>query len=354
MPDDPAQQRADKLAHFDPDTNGHFNQGLFGLPFEPAEASLVMLPVPWDATVSYGEGAAHGPYAIWKASQQLDLYDDYRPGLWRKGYAMAPIFRQWQQNSEQCRQQVRGFLAGDDATSAHAIDEACEHLNQQVKEQVQAYLRQHKHVGLVGGEHSVILGCLRALKAHQGAPVAVLQLDAHADLRAAYEGLTYSHASIMYNAVEEGLVNKLVPVGLRDYAEKEASYIRNNPGTISPYTDQALKKGQLEGKNWQALCDAIISELPLQVYVSVDVDGLDPALCPNTGTPVPGGLGFEEAMYLLHRLTERGRQIIGFDLCEVAPGASSTDEWDGNVGARILYHLCNETVYSNQTSREAP
>lgn len=353
MPDDPVQHRADKLAHFDPDTNGHFHQGIFGLPFEPAEASLVMLPVPWDATVSYGEGTAHGPYAIWKASQQLDLYDDYRPGLWRKGYAMAPVFREWQQKSEQCRQQVRAFLAGDDTASASTIDEACEQLNEQVREQVLTYLHQGRHVGLVGGEHSVILGYLRALNAYLGAPVAVLQLDAHADLRAAYEGLTYSHASIMYNAVEEGLVNKLVPVGLRDYAEKEASYIRDNPATITPYTDRALKKGQFEGKSWRELCDAIISALPTQVYVSVDMDGLNPALCPNTGTPVPGGLSFEEAAYLLHRLTEKGRRIIGFDLCEVAPGSSSTDEWDGNAGARILYHLCNETVYSAPASQEA-
>lgn len=344
MDTDARQRRKDKLAAFDPNTNGHFHQGIFGLPFDVDEAGLVLLPVPWDATVSYGEGAAKGPFTIWKASQQIDLHDELRPGMWGNGYAMAPISQEWQQSSEQCRQQVKAYLIGDEPDAPATIDYACEQLNQAVEARSLQYLRNGQQVGVVGGEHSVMLGLLRALTQYHNQSPGVLQIDAHCDLRPQYEGLTYSHASVFYNALEEGLIRHLVPVGIRDYAEIEAALMARQASIITPFSNAYLREAEFSGECWQTLCDRIIAALPQLVYVSFDIDGLDPALCPNTGTPVPGGLGYDQAAYLLHRLSASGRTVVGFDLCEVAPGAGNQEEWDGNVGARILYHLCNETL----------
>lgn len=342
----PSNIRKDIIATFDPNTNGHYHQGIFGLPFDIEESQIVVLPVPWDATVSYGEGAADGPYTIWKASQQLDLYDELRPGYWRAGYAMGALANHWHQKNQQCRQQVRALQASDPSIDPSSIDGNCEELNQAVASAAEHYLENGQLVGLVGGEHSVMLGYLRALKKYRQQPIAVIQLDAHCDLRNAYEGLTYSHASVMYNALSEGLVDRLVPVGIRDYAEAEVSVMQDAGSPIHPYSDPFLKDALLKGASWDALCEEVIAELPEELYISFDIDALDPALCPHTGTPVPGGLSFEKARYLIHKITECGKKIIGFDLSEVAPGTHKNDEWDGNVGSRILYHLCNEAAYS--------
>jgi agmatinase len=347
MKADPSNSRHDKVATFDPNTNGHYHQGIFGLPFDIEEAQIVILPVPWDATVSYGEGAAEGPYTIWKASQQLDLYDELRPGYWRAGYAMGALNNQWYQKNEQCRQQVRALQAGDPNIDCSSIDHACEELNQAVASAAEHYLNKGQLVGLVGGEHSVMLGYLRALKKYRQEAVGVIQLDAHCDLRVAYEGLSYSHASVMQNAITEGLIDPLVSVGIRDFAEAEVSKMQSTDTAIHAFSDSFLKQALFKGATWDKLCDQVIAKLPQQVYVSFDIDALDPALCPHTGTPVPGGISFEKARYLIHKITESGRQIIGFDLSEVAPGPQKKDEWDGNVGSRILYHLCNEAAYSH-------
>lgn len=348
MDTDPSSIRQDKLSRFNPDNNGNHHNGIFGLPFDPNESQVILIPVPWDATVSYGEGAANGPDTIWKASQQIDLHNELRPGTWKAGYAMTPIKKDWYQKSKQCREQVKAFLAGNSNRKKVSIDENCNQLNKAVEEEALNYLKQDKIVGLVGGEHSVILGYLRALKKFRQKPASVLQIDAHCDLRPAYEKLHYSHASVFYNSLQEGLIDQLVPLAIRDYAESEAEFMASRPDQIIPFSDTFLKQSLLQGVTWHSLCEQVIQQLPSEVYVTLDIDGLNPALCPNTGTPVPGGLSFDQVIYLLHRVTASGRQIIGFDLCEVAPGSHQNDEWDGNVGARLLYQLCNETVYSQK------
>jgi agmatinase len=114
-------------------------------------------------------------------------------------------------------------------------------------------------------------------------------------------------------------------------------------GRVVTFFDEDIKSWQYQGKTWDAICDAIIKELPEHVYISFDIDGLDPKLCPHTGTPVAGGFEFHQIAYLIKKLVLAGKKIIGFDLNEVAPGE---DEWDANVGARMLYHLCNWTAVS--------
>jgi agmatinase len=161
----------------------------------------------------------------------------------------------------------------------------------------------------------------------------------------AYENFKYSHASVMYNALEEiPQLTHLVQVGIRDYCEEEFDYIQAKPGRIHTFFDKDIKEHLYEGGSWQQICDAIINKLPQKVFISFDIDGLDPKLCPRTGTPVQGGFETEQVFYLFKKLMASGRQLVGFDLNEVGV---SQDEWDENVGARCLFKLCNMLVAAN-------
>jgi len=206
-----------------------------------------------------------------------------------------------------------------------------------------------KIVGLVGGDHAVPFGCIRAhAEAFPG--LGVLHFDAHADLRPAYEGFEWSHASIMNNVARHCGIDKLVQVGIRDLSEEEFEQIETSKGRIRAFYDVDLKRAQRRGESWESITDRIAASLPGQVYISFDVDGLDPALCPSTGTPVPGGLQFHEATAVMEAVVRSGRTIVGFDLNEVAPSADG-DEWDANVGARLLYKLIGWTLVSQKLSR---
>ena len=223
------------------------------------------------------------------------------------------------------------------------INEASAELNDYVYGEAKRWLDAGKKVGVVGGDHSVPLGLIRAV-AGRYPGVGILHVDAHADLREAYEGFTYSHASIMYNALHEAPgVGALVQVGIRDFCDEELEVARADERVVQ-FTDYELAAAQFEGETWRTVCDRIVAALPRQVYVSFDIDGLSPDNCPHTGTPVPGGLSFREAVYLLAAVVESGREIVGFDLCEVGPLRDG--EWDANVGARVLYKLCNLTLKS--------
>jgi agmatinase len=204
-------------------------------------------------------------------------------------------------------------------------------------------LKAGKLIGLVGGEHSVPLGFFRALS-DQYDRFGILQIDAHADLRKSYEGFTYSHASIMYNALKLPSIGRIVQVGVRDYCEEEVNVVQRAMGRVVTYYDEDIKDKLYKGRTWDILCDEIIAQLPKHVYISFDIDGLDPKLCPSTGTPVAGGLEFHQAIHLIKKLVLSDRKIIGFDLCEVSPGKN---DWDANVGARVLYQLCNWSAVSN-------
>jgi agmatinase len=192
-----------------------------------------------------------------------------------------------------------------------------------------------KKVAVIGGDHSSPLGYFQAL-ANQYSDFGILHIDAHADLRDAYEGFEFSHASIMFNALKIPQISKLVQVGLRDICIDEVEIINSSNNRVVAYYDSAIKQQQYAGKTWIDLCQEIVGNLPENVHISFDVDGLDPKLCPNTGTPVPGGLELEQVYCLFREVVKSGRKIIGFDVNEVGDA-----EWDGNVGARIVYKLAN-------------
>lgn len=342
--------KEDSVAKFDPNAPGA-SGNLFGLPFTTENADLVIVPIPWEVTVSYKDGTAKGPEAILKASSQVDLFVKDIPDAWKLGIAMLPVPQNLYEENRKLRtlsaQYIQSLSEGGEAVDNPVLDkinEACETLNIYVKNTTLKQIKEGKLVGLLGGDHSTPLGFLRALSERYDR-FAVLQIDAHADLRKAYEGFTYSHASIMYNALKLPAVSKLVQVGIRDYCEEEVIVMKRAAGRVITFFDEDIKAHQYEGKSWDAICNAIIKELPELIYISFDIDGLDPKLCPNTGTPVAGGFQFHEMQHLIKKLVKSGKRIIGFDLNEVAP--SGNDEWDANVGARLLYTLCNWMAVSN-------
>lgn len=339
---------------FSPDDVGVANGNYFGLPFSPDEAEVVLLSAPWDVTVSYNPGTAAGPEAILAASTQVELRDAHYPEGWRRGIATAAVDPWIAAASERLRKEAERVIAhlenGGSLTDPRiaaplaAVNAGSEQLNDRIFNQASAFLAAGRVVGLVGGDHSTPLGLIRALAAREEG-FGILHIDAHADLREGYEGFVYSHASIMHNALQLPQVERLVQVGIRDFCGAETERAAESHGRIVQFDDYALARNAFEGLNWGTQCAEIIDRLPHEVYVSFDIDGLAPDNCPGTGTPVPGGLSFREAVYLLVRLAESGRRIIGFDLSEVAPSPND-GEWNANVGARMLYKLANLTLLS--------
>ena len=330
--------------------------GIFGLDCTPEEAAVVLVPVPFDATTSYRPGTARGPAAILAASVQLDLHDREVGDPWRAGIALLPEDPAIVARGQEARRLVEALRGGASTAPAADLDTVntlCGEVNDTVRDTVAGWLRAGRIVGTVGGDHATAFGAIAAHAAHYG-DIGLLHIDAHADLRRAYEGFRWSHASVMEAVCRElPGVNRLVQVGVRDYCEEEAARIEASGGRIVTFFDADLQSRLAAGEPWAALVEEVLAPLPRTVYVSLDIDGLDPALCPHTGTPVPGGLGFAQACFLLHALAQSGRRLVGFDLVEVAPGPDG-DEWDGNVGARLLYKLIGHALATRAGEPRAP
>ena len=350
--------------HFDPSAAARPDSGLFGLDDTLEDARVVIVPVPFDATTSYHRGAAGAPAAILAASHQVDLFDLETGRPYQAGIHMRPIDRQIVAWNNAARAAADPIIAagGTDPGDARlcaaqrTVNDTSRWVQHWVRTEVEALLGVGKIVGTLGGDHSVPLGAIQAHARRFGSasPVAsstgigpgpgfgILHIDAHADLRDAFEGFEQSHASIFRNVLDTTPeVHKLVQVGVRDVGEDEVDFIQQSRGRVRTFFDPELWEARHRGRTWFEMCDQIVAELPERVYVSFDIDGLDPALCPHTGTPVPGGLGFYEVTALLGKVVSSGRRIVGFDLTEVAaaPADDPDNDWDANVGARILYKL---------------
>jgi agmatinase len=328
--------------NFDPDAAASAGSGIYGLPFSSADARVVVVPVPFEATTSYGGGTSNGPRAVLEASRQVDLFDHETGRPYEAGIAMLEIpenVLQWNREARKIAAVVieQGGVVDDETfQAAAAVNEYGQQVNRWVYSQTTALLHAHKMAVILGGDHSVPFGAIRAYaEAYPG--LGILHLDAHADLREAYEGFTWSHASIFNNVMTkiEGL-GRLVQAGVRDFGHAERRMIDESNGRIVTFYDAELAVRKEEGVPFAKLADEIVAALPDDVYLSWDIDGLDPTLCPGTGTPVPGGLSWNEAIGLLRAIRRSGKRIVGLDLCEIAPGAT---EWDANVGARLLYKM---------------
>lgn len=332
---------------FDPNAAALPDSGVFGLPHTPDEAKVVLIPVPYEATTSYRGGTSNGPAAILEGSKQVDLFDLDTGKPYEVGISMLDEpaqVRAWNDEAKALAKPIieSGGVDADEAALAK-INAFSEKMNGWVYETTKAWLAKGKIAAVVGGDHSTPFGAIKAY-AEKYPDLGVLHLDAHADLRDAYEGFEWSHASIMFNVLKHvPNVKKLVQVGIRDFGEGEFEIIQNSNGRVHTFFDAKLAHARLDGVPWRELVDSMVQHLPKHVYLSWDIDGLDPVLCPNTGTPVPGGLSFQQAVALLEGLARAGKIIVGFDLNEVSPGEENS-EWDGNVGARLLYKMIGWTL----------
>lgn len=340
---------------FNPDGVGIDNGTYFGLPFEPETAELVLISAPWDVTVSYGAGTSYAPDAIIEASTQLDFYDPQAPGAWRRGIATADVDYTLQEESQRLRTEATkvidhlagGGSPGDDyvVRKIRHVNEGCVAMNANIEAQADRWLGAGKIVGLVGGDHSTPYGVIRALgKRHTS--FGILHIDAHCDLREGYEGFEFSHASIMFNVLRDvPQVKTIAQVAVRDFCETEASLAASSERVVT-FDDLSLAAAEFRGESWDAQCLRIVESLPLEVYISFDIDGLTFENCPHTGTPVSGGLTYNKAIWLVDTLVRSGRRVIGFDVVEVSPAPDQ--QIDAITGARILWKLCGQTLKSNE------
>jgi agmatinase len=326
---------------FDPGGVAPKNGRYFGFPYSQEEGEILILPAGWDVTTSYRDGTSKGPAAVLEASPQLDFTSPYRARAWETKIASIPPDPKWLEENALLRPLAREVIGAlengtePDARLLARVNEGGRKFHADLEQRTCDALKKGKRVVTLGGDHSVALGPIRAHAGHFG-KISVLHIDAHADLRVAYEGFEHSHASVMHHVAKLPGVGTLVQVGLRDVSPEELAETEENH-KIHAHFDWNIRRATAKGISWDDQAAAIIAPLGDLVYVSVDIDGLDPKYCPGTGTPVPGGLELWELFYLIEAVEASGRRIVGADLMEVAPGDT---EFDANVGARILFQLC--------------
>lgn len=339
------------MSSLDPNGVAIKNDAFFCIDGVPENSDILFLSLPWDVTTSYRPGTRSGPLAIIDASSQLDLYTPHLERAWEMKLATLPYPKEWDLKSEELRRKTSRYISfleegGEAAESSEMkailleTNRETTNLYQWSLEESRKWLKAGKSLISVGGDHATSLGPIHAYS-EKFPDLSILHFDAHADLRVDYEGFAHSHASIMDHVVRLPGVKKLVQVGIRDVSPGEVERIETsgkNDQKISTYYDWDLQTRKFMGESWDQTCNEMISKLTPRVYISFDIDGLDPKLCPTTGTPVPGGLEFMQAAYLIHKVIASGRRIVGGDLVEVAPNPSG-DPWDGNVGARMLYQI---------------
>jgi len=341
------------IKKFDPNGVGRIGN-LFGLPFGPDTSEIVVIPVPWDVTTSFNDGTSLGPKAVLSVSSQIDLFMHRIPDAWKLGITMLPISDDWISKNNQARKyaiEYINFLEGGQINlSDKDIDLILQNINV-LSRKINAYvyskskeiLDAGKIPVVLGGDHSSPFGLMKAIS-KQYDNFGVMQIDAHADLRPSYEGFEFSHASIMHNLLKLENVVKLVQVGIRDFCEQEHSVMESDSRIITFY-DRVMAEERFQGKSWSSQVDRIMDSLPDLVYISLDVDGLEQSYCPSTGTPVPGGLSYNQLIYLFERLMDSGKKIVSFDICEIS---TNKDNWDAIVGSRLLYYLANITAVTQK------
>ena len=263
------------------------------------EARFHVLPVPLESSVSYGAGAAQGPAAILEASQQLEAWDGYSCPLKEGIHTLAAI---------DCSGQIEEVLLRIETAVSRVLRAGCMPV-------------------LLGGEHTVTLGALRALASSSQDPVGLVQIDAHADLRATYEGSIYSHACVMRRALDD-LRMHIFQFGVRALSLEEVE-LRQQESRISFLDAAAFARNGLPSP-------LLPPDFPETVYVSFDVDGLDPAVIRATGTPVPGGPGWYDCLQVVERALS-GRRVVGFDVVELAP--QPADHASSFAAAQLVYNL---------------
>ena len=318
--------------------------GVFGLSFDEGESNLILLAIPFELTTTFREGTSLAPSKIKDISSQIDLMNNINSHAWQKGIYWDDSKEVFFQNiSNSYRPSTKkiidylennSILSDDLKNELKIINDVCKNVMNDIYKQVIKILKNGKIPGLIGGEHSITYGAIDAIKDFYD-DFGILQIDAHHDLRKSYLGFIYSHASVMYNVINDFKeINKLIQIGVRDYSEEENNFAKKNK-KISTFYNFDINSQLLNGKSFHDIANEIVNLLPENIYISFDIDGLQPYLCPNSGTPVPGGFSYEEIEYLFYLISKTNKKVIGFDLCEV----SGRGQWDAIVGSRILYLL---------------
>lgn len=319
--------------------------GLFGYDYPVDQAKLVILPTPWEPTASYGKGTSKAPMDIVSASHQLDLWDRFYGAPYEKGIHYDQGFAKDILNISELAEAQRQDTA--------AVTRLGETLNSKLQQQAAAHLDQGQIVAVFGGDHSCPLGLIKALAERQS--FGILHIDAHHDLRASYEGYRYSHASIMRNVLEQidpQQMSRLVSIGIRDYSHEEYDFAKSQKERVHTCYWEDIARRFARGETFDSFSRDIVAALPQNVYISLDIDGLNYTYCSATGTPVPGGFSYDQVLYLVRALNEAGKTIVGFDLCETA--SKPSDDWDLNVAARLLYRLCGAALYGVPSPSHEP
>ena len=318
-----------------------------------ADAPLVLVSAPWAVTSAGGQGAAYAPDAIIDASTTVSLYDVVSDVDIEGKVATAEVDYDLQESSLQLGGDAAkvvahiedgGVLSGDYfARKVVRINLGFRDMQRSVGKRVFRFADKGKIVGVVGGDHSVTFGAVRAL-ASVHPDMGVLFVDAHSDLRTSGKIFDYSHLSVARNIVEEiNQVSQLVQVGVRDITREEFDYATKHP-RITLFSHERLASERFNGRSWADVCDGVVAALPEKVYISFDIDALSPECCPHTKRPVAGGMTFDEAVCLINRVAESGRKIVGFDLTEIVPVVESNV--DAAVGTRMLVKLCAAALKS--------
>lgn len=281
----------------------HVPDNFLGLPPELSDyrtARVAVLPIPYDSTTSFNVGTRDGPRAVITASQQVELYDEE---LGRETYRKVSVAT---------LDPLETDVSGPEAT------------NRAVEAAARKVIRDGKFLLGLGGEHSISSGLVRAVRTRYR-DLSVLQVDAHADLRDSYQGSPYSHACVMRRIHDAGV--DAVGVGIRNYSAAEARFIRQaGKKIVSARTCR-------EGRDWVG---QVVSGLSDHVYVTIDIDGFDPAYAPGTGTPEPGGLDWYQVTDLLAAVA-RAKRIVSADIVEVRPLAGNpVTEF---LAAKLAYRL---------------
>ena len=263
---------------------------------DPHEALFYIIPVPYEKTVTYGKGTRKGASAILEASQQLELYDD---------------------GDVPAEKGIYTDIAHDCEGEAENVLDALSH-------RVTKILNMKKIPVILGGEHTITAGVLKGVARLLGS-IGVIQFDAHADLRDRYEGSRYNHACAMRRVLDMG--HRLFQIGVRSLSKNEAVY-RNEQGIGHLDAAHIAEKG-IPGI-------VLPEDFPDDIYITIDVDCLDPSLMPATGTPEPGGIGWYQMIEILKDVC-RQRNVIGFDMVELAP-ITGFHAPDFTI-ARLVYHL---------------
>lgn len=271
-------------------------------------ARIAIVQAPYEHTVSYGGGTKSGPKAIIDASAYVEFYDDEtdRELCFDVGIATdKPI----------------AFGTATDATALEKI-----------RKRVAELLQMKKFVVTLGGEHTISAAPIAAHLEHYP-KMSVLQFDAHSDLRESYQGSPYSHASVMARVAEMMPPKRITQVGIRALCREERAFIRENK--VNTFFASALHKGD-HGKHW---AKKVVATLGKDVYITFDVDALDPSIMPSTGTPEPDGLTYHEAIEVVREVVRSGRRIVGMDVVELAPVAKTPHP--DLTTARLLYKMLN-------------